>query len=148
MTAAPGRIRETNQQSGEVGTSGSFFANGVWMLVLYGVGLVGLFGFIIYTSVAKDIEARRAYIALAAPIETALNDTYAENIVYTRDYGRATPTSRLYTYTETLIVDGIQRTDCALSFREISADKVADVTLSCAIKPVTEEPVDEEPGRG
>jgi hypothetical protein len=114
-------------------------SNGMWMVTVYGLLCVALFVFFIYSSVAKGEEAKRAYVSLAAPIEAALNDTYTEDITYTRAYGREHPSSRFYTYTDTLTVDGIERTDCALSYREVSAGRVADVSLSCLIKPVHED---------
>ena len=118
-------------------------ANGGWLLVAHGIALVVLLVFIVGSAVVKEHRVREAYLSLGAPIEAALNDRYVEDITYTRDYGREHPSSRFYSYTETLVVDGIQRTDCSLSYREVSAGDAAspvveDVALSCAIKPVHE----------
>lgn len=121
----------------------SLLSNGGWILVVHGLALVGLCVFLVWSSVAKQTEDREAYLSLAAPIETALNARYDEDIAYTRAYGREYPSSRFYTFTETLTVDGLPRADCTLSYRDLTPEgsrraRVADVALSCAIKPVHE----------
>jgi hypothetical protein len=123
----------------------SVLANGGWILVAHGVALVALLVFIVASAMVKEHKEIEAYTSLATPIEAALNDKYVEDITYTRDHGRVHPSSRFYTYTETLMVDGLQRTDCSLSYREVSPagaanPRVDDVALACAIKPVHETP--------
>lgn len=117
----------------------SALADGMWILVLHGVALVLVCGFLIYSSIAGHMEERRAFVALAAPIEKALNDQYVEDITYTRAYGPEHPSSRFYTFTDTLVVDGIERTDCNLSYLDTPEGEVQNVMLTCAIKPVHDE---------